>query len=351
MSRMEFWSRKPKAARARQIALAGARGAKRALRPHAVAAAVIAGCAVTGVSAETLAQPKDNALERAAASYISFREDVAAIEAMPFTNAEVTREAHRRLATHDSEALSSGWVAYAALVAADDPNFVKALEGELDKKPNKRKGELGGVDGLMSNLAMDPSYLRKLPGARDAVKAVLAMTVQDGARITELGEAFKTQAYAMQKTSWGKAKISPPKTRLDEAANYGRKRGAPSAPPLSPNSNNGVIAPSLASAEDWSADWGAGADQGKMAEKNAEVVIDRILNLAARYSTGNINAKVVEVYAQNTKSERCLSMAKLTLNQCIAATRTPYEEAFCLGEHGLIDVATCNGWVAGAGAS
>ena len=115
---------------------------------------------------------------------------------------------------------------------------------------------------------------------------------------------------------------------------------------------NGVLAPALASArEEWSADWGAGADEGRMTEKNAEVVIDRILNLAARYSTNSLNAKVVEVYAQNTKSQRCLSMAKLTLDQCIAATRAPYEEAFCLGEHALNDVATCTGWVAGAGAS
>ncbi|MEZ5929016.1 MAG: hypothetical protein R3C55_11145 [Parvularculaceae bacterium] len=38
-------------------------------------------------------------------------------------------------------------------------------------------------------------------------------------------------------------------------------------------------------------------------------------------------------------------MATLTLRQCIAATRTPYEEAFCLGEHALIDTASCVGWV------
>ncbi len=328
------------------------RARRRALRPHLALAGLAAGLAATTVSAESLAQPKDNALERQAASYIQFREDVAALEAMPFNNAEVTREAHRRLAAHDSAALSSGWVAYAALVAADQPGFAEALEKELDKKPNKRKGELGGIDGLMSAVAQDPAYLRKLPGADDAVKAVLAMTVQDGARITELGEAYKTQAYALQKTSWGKAKISPSQTRLDEAATYGRSRGAPAAPVLVRAENNGVLAPALASARgQWAADWGAGADEGKMTEKNAEVVIDRILNLAARYSTNSLNPKIVEVYAQNTKSERCLSMAKLTLDQCIAATRTPYEEAFCLGEHGLKDVATCTGWVAGAGSS
>lgn len=321
-------------------------------RPHAAVAAAFAGLAATAVSADTLAQPKDNTLERQAANYIRFREDVAAIEAMPFTQAEVTREAHRRLAAHDSAQLASGWVAYAALVAADQPDFAKALQEEINKKPNKRKGELGGVDGLMSRAAQDPAYLRSLPGADKAIAAVLAMTVQDGARITELGEAFKAQAYAMQKTSWGKQKIPPSQSRLDEAASYGRSRGAPVAPQFAYASHNGVLAPALASArEEWAADWGEGAGQGKMTEKNAEVIVERILVLATRYSTDTLNPKLVEVYAQNTKSERCLSMAKLTLDQCIAATRAPYEEAFCLGEHALKDIATCTGWVAGVDAS
>lgn len=335
----------------KMMGLAG-RTRRKGLRPQAAVAAVAAGLIATSVSADTLAQPKDNVLERQAASYIRFREDVAAIEAMPFTNANVTREAHLRLSAHDTDALSAGWVAYAALVAADQPGFADAIEEELKKKPNKRKGEMGGIDGLMSAVAQDPSYLRNLPGAKEAVGAILAMTVQDGARITELGEAFKSQAYAMQKTSWGKQKISPSQTRLDEAATYGRARAKPTAPILARAVDNGVIAPSLASAQgEWASDWGAGADKGRMTEKNAEVVIDRILILAARYSTDTLNPKIVEVYAQNTKSQRCLSMAKLTLDQCIAATRAPYEEAFCLGEHALIDVATCTGWVAGAGAS
>ncbi len=330
----------------------GSKGSKKKIRPAAAIAALVAGLAATTVSADTLAQPKDNTLERAAANYIRFREDVAAIEAMPFKDEEVTREAHRRLAAHDSQELSDGWVAYAALVAADQPAFAAALQEELKQKPNKRKGVLGGRDGLMSNIAQNPEFLRNLPGANDAVNAILAIAVQDGARITELGEAFKTQAYAMQKTSWGKKRISPPQSRLDEAANFGRSRAEPATPVFERAMNDGVMAPALASArEEWAADWGAQGGKGRVSEKNAEVIIDRILNLAARYSTDLLNPRIVEVYTKNPKSERCLSMAKLTLDQCIAATRTPYEEAFCLGEHGLIDVASCNGWIADAGAS
>ena len=339
--------------RTRFVSLKSSLKRLRRLNIRAGALALAAGFVATGVSADTLAQPKDNSLERQAANYIQFRTDVAALEAAPFNNADVTREAHRRLAAHDAQTLSSGWVAYAALVAADTPGFAEALQKELKKKPNRRRGVLGGRDGLLSNLAQNPRYASSLDGADEAIKAVLAMTVQDGARITALGEAFKTQAYAMQKTSWGKKRIAPSQTRLNEAAAFSAQRGAPAAPMLAAEQRGGVTAPSLsASAEaHWGADWGAGAGAGRMTEANAQVIMDRVLNLAARYSAEALNPKVVEVYARNDKSNRCLSMAKLTLDQCIAATRTPYEEAFCLGEHGLKDISTCVGWVAGPGNS
>jgi len=310
--------------------------------------AIIAGFITTGVSADTLAQPRDNALERTAADYVRFREDVEAIEKTPFTNADVTREAHRRLAAHDSYGLSNGWVAYAALVAADTPAFAKAMQKEMKAKKRGRNG-LAGKDAFLAKLAADPSYPRKMQGAEKAIAAVLSMTVQDGARIEALGEAFKTQAYAMQKTKWGKQRIGSGSTRLSDADNYRRGRSAPTMPSLNHNIDGGVVAPVLASATgDWSPSWGQGGAGGRASVHNADVIIDRILNLAARYSTGSVNKKIVSVYAKNDRSERCLSMAKLTLDQCIAATRSPYEEAFCLGEHGLKDISTCVGWVANA---
>ncbi len=323
---------------------------RRLLPNRAALIALCAGFAATGVSADTLAQPRNNALERAAADYIRFREDVAAIEKSPFDGASVTREAHRRLASHDSKKLSSGWVAYAALVASDVPEFAEALQKEV--KSGKRHRGLKGKDAFLSKLSQNPSYPRQLKGADKAIDAILTMTAQDGARINALGEAFKSQAYAMQKTKWGKKRIGAGTARLNDAREYGRSRPAPSMPELTRSENGGVVAPSLASASgNWAADWGESARAGAATEPNADVIIDRVLNLASRYSVSTLNDKVVEVYAKNDRSERCLSMAKLTLDQCIAATRSPYEEAFCLGEHGLKDIATCTGWVAGAGAS
>lgn len=313
----------------------------------ASAASLLAFAATTGVSAESLAQPRDTALERAAADYIRFREDVAAIEATPFNSAETTREAHRRLSAHNSADLSAGWVAYAALVAADTTAFQKALEKEVSSK--KKKDGLAGADLFFARLAEDPAYPRQLEGANEAMGRVLAMTMQDAARFTTLGEAFKEQAYAMQKTSWGKSKIPASSARLSDADAYARARPSATAPALASVTEKGVTAPGLASGDAaWSPEWGKSAGSGNLSEPNAQVIMNRVLNLAARYAVGGVSAKTVSVYAKNDRSNSCLSFAALTLKQCIAATRAPYEEAFCLGEHALNDVASCIGWVAGA---
>jgi len=299
--------------------------------------------------AETLAQPRDQSLERAASNYISFREDVNFLEAAPFKNAEATREAHRRLSYHQAKELSSGWVAFAALVAAETPEFAEALQQEVKQKKRRRRKELGGRDAFFAKLSADPSYPRKLPGAEKAMERVLQMTSQDGQRIYKLGEAFKTQAYAMQKTRWGKARIASSSSRIQDADGFTQSRSKPEFQSMMGETNGGVTTPSLASTDpNWSADWGTTASTGNMNERNAQVIMDRVLNLAARYAVGGLNPKIVSVYARNDRADQCLSMAALTLRQCIAATRTSYEEAFCLGEHGLNDIATCTGWIIGA---
>ncbi|MGF1545385.1 MAG: hypothetical protein ACFB00_12985 [Parvularculaceae bacterium] len=315
----------------------------------AAAAAVIA-IGFDDATADSLAQPRDPAIERQAAHYVRFREDVSAIEATPFNSAETTREAHRRLSAHTADALAAGWVAYAALVAADTPTFAAALQEEVEPKKRRRRkrGQLEGRDALLSNLAQDPTYASNLPGANEALGRVLAMAASDAGRFSALGEAFKTQAYAMQKTTWGKARIKASKQRLTEAEQFARARPFPVMPAMAPLTERGVTAPALASLDGaWRPEWGEGDARGGGKDSSAKAVMDRVLNLAARYSIGAVNTKVVSVYAKNDRSSQCLSLASLTLKQCIAATRTSYEEAFCLGEHALNDVAGCLGWVAG----
>lgn len=322
-----------------------------------VAALALSASASAGIAAESLAQPADTALERRAAAYVAFREDVATVEATPFNSASTTREAHKRLATHDSKALSAGWVAYAALVAADTPEFVEGLQAELSAAPKKGKkvkgaAALKGRDAFFAKLAEDPTYAGKVAGADLALQRVLSMTAQDAARFSALGESFKQQAYAMQRTAWGKSKIPAGAQRNAEAAQFGAARPAKPMPASQAVTSDGVTAPMLNSLDGaWAPGWGASAPAPRDIEPNARVVLDRVLNLAARYAVGGANEKLVDAYAKNDRADQCLYIATLTLRQCIAATRAPYEEAFCLGEHALNDVSGCVGWVAQSGDS
>ena len=296
-------------------------------------------------------------LELKALDYIRYRDDIAYLEGLTFDDASVTREAHKRLAAHDSWALTSGWMAYAALIAADTPAFAEAVKAEVngDKKEKKRrrsrrkknKSELAGRDAFIAKIAADPFYPRIMPGADEAVAAIVAMTNNDGLRITSLGESFKSQAYAMQKTRWGKRKIASGSQRIGEAEAYAQSRPGMAMPHLEKVLAHGVQTPGVTNTAEvtWTPAWGHTSARLSAASSDADRVMARILNLAARYAVDGLNDKVVLSYAKNTKSEQCLSLARLTLKQCMAATRTPYEEAFCLGEHGINDVAGCVGWV------
>lgn len=301
-------------------------------------------------------------LELKALSYIRFREDISQVETLSFDSAQATRDAHVRLGTHDSGELSSGWMAYAALIAADTPEFMEAMQAELLKKeevPSKKKKRRSrkkkkpkpptqedydnGRRAFLDKLSKNPSYPRTLPGAQAAIDAVMAVSRADYNRITSLGESFKSQAYEMQKTRWGKRRIASSQQRLSEVESYAYNRPGVSMPIFAKVSNAGITKPGIATTQSasWTPQWGYKSVGGLQTKEDSQVIMDRVLNLAARYAVGSINEKIVLAYAKNNKSQQCLSLVKLTLNQCIAATRTPYEEAFCLGEHALSDVANC----------
>ena len=57
-------------------------------------------------------------------------------------------------------------------------------------------------------------------------------------------------------------------------------------------------------------------------------------------ATGQISAAMSE-----RKTQACMNMANLNLQQCVAAANQQYEVPFCIGEHALADVGKCIGGV------
>ena len=57
------------------------------------------------------------------------------------------------------------------------------------------------------------------------------------------------------------------------------------------------------------------------------------------------NESAVSRLINDPRSRDCFEMAQLQLYQCMSAARFRYENAFCLGQHGLRDIGACIGAV------
>jgi hypothetical protein len=298
----------------------------------------VANASGTGTS-PNLSQPTITPLEERASNYIEFRNDIQMLEVTPIDSNFVTRDAHNRLASHDPTLLSSGWVAYAALVAADNPEFVASIKARVanEKKRN----------AFLSELRTNPRSVRNLDGAQAAIDSVMMMTAKDAMKIKGVGDSYISNAYALQNKGWAKKKISDGTSRVYEAQDYSNSRARMATPLLPASVTSGVRSPGLrATDQSWQEGWST-TSAAPSASPRATPIMDRVLVLAARYAVGDLTGPIVNGYAKSDSTRRCLNTAKLNLDQCIAATRTSYEEAFCLGEHGLKDVSGCVGWVAG----
>ena len=72
--------------------------------------------------------------------------------------------------------------------------------------------------------------------------------------------------------------------------------------------------------------------------------LDRMASVAALQALDANDAPHASAISQliaDPRSRDCLEMAQLQLYQCMSAARFRYENAFCLGQHGLRDVGLC----------
>jgi len=318
-----------------------------AILPAGLKRIAVATCAVAAslaaAGAQTIAGPASGVMEQMAADYVRFREDVAFVDKAGFTSAQDIREAHRRLAGHNPQALADGWLVYAAFVAADTPEFADGLQQVAG---NRRKR-----DAFVAELNADPLLPGTVPGAEAAVRRVLVSAAKDAEEFKRVGSVFQQQAYAMQKTSWGVEKYATSGAdRIADALAYRTARGSAAAPGLSPVEKRGVVSPSLASVSaSWKADW-SGADVGQPAlAERAGGTLDRVMYLATLFALDRKDPQLVSAFASNTTGARCIARKQDLLGACISATRMPYEEAFCIGTHALADMGECVGAVADTG--
>ncbi len=328
-----------------------------------VAIAAIAGLGLTATAqiVTPAAQPISAAAEgvsdplsQAAALYATYNGDVTDVKTSGFKSTHDIDRSLNNLGGHNPDQLSQGWMAYSALIAAQNSEFRAAvfdIEGYY------------GREVFVTGLRNDPRYARTLNGGNSAVSASLSAVNADSKRLIGAAAYVKEQAYSLQGTSWAKGRVRNTGAKADGLL-ASTRTGIPARSAMlramSSPEINGVLttAGQSGSPSVWDSVSSAASSirvpafTGSLAGTNRiargkEPIADRITTLAAFRIIGSdpSSAQSMRVAMQDRESSACLNMANLNLQQCVAAAHNYYEVPFCIGEHALADVGQCIGQV------
>jgi hypothetical protein len=266
---------------------------------------------------------------QAAAAYQTYVRDASTISAT-FADPESIQSALRRGVAYESRSFSKGIVAWGAVVALQEPTFVKGVR-DLGLDAHAR--------GTLANRIMaDPSYAAQLPGAPAAAGLIVASLQADGAAVHKAGAAVKQSAYDVQRQKWSREFVKERDARLASAKTL-------SATPISASAD---ITSQLSSATQSGQGLGLTAITAQPPYTETVVRSLAIAALAALGAADGANSANVEQLMNESIGSFCLNLGKLNLYQCLAVSKPHYEDVFCLGQHALMDTGQCLSKVAGA---
>jgi hypothetical protein len=201
-----------------------------------------------------------------------------------------------------SKEITEGAGAYAVLLVANDPAFRSGVQTAV--------GFLG-KDAALARLKESPaSFLGMISGSVEAQKlasgALSGSTAKLKAAQTKLGEA----AYALQKERWAMQEVNTQATLAAHRAAAAEPSGlTPFAPSDLP------------------------------AQASEEPVNGRYV-LAATYRLLGDDASATALL-DKPLGRMCMNRVQLNVRQCVAASRFPFEHAFCLSQHSFGEAHSC----------
>ena len=230
---------------------------------------------------------------------------------------------------YEAQQMSRGVIAYGALVALQDPEFVASVR-TFAVDPEGRRS-------LAARLVSDPNYVAALPHAASAAGLVITTLNADGQRVRGAGEMVKQFAYDVQHQAWSKKDITDPAGRLAYAKQL-------SNAPMTPIPEDVAQLRGAVGGPDSKVASRAMLVSGQASAPPYTPVVSRALAIAALAALGeggDQNDDQVESLLNESTGGFCLNMSKLNLYQCLAVAKPWYEDVFCLGQHVLIDTGQC----------
>jgi len=247
-----------------------------------------------------------------------------------FRSAADVAQALRQSDTIAPEQLLRGEIAYAAIAALQDPNFVANVRA------------FGGDPAVRQQMSAvilnDPGYAVAFKGSDTAAGLAMAAIAPEGRKLFDAGAAVKQAAYDVQRQEWSRAPVQDRPQRLADA-------------------KTASMLNDIASIDQVSRLRAAAVGQSPIPLQGPDVappyppVIVRglaIAALAALGEAGDDKLDSVTALTTDAPTATCLNTAKLNLYQCLAVARPNYEDIFCLGKHVLMDTGQCVMIAAGA---
>jgi hypothetical protein len=246
-----------------------------------------------------------------------------------FANGRAIEESLSRGASYDAQQLSRDAIAFAAVVALQEPGFVANVR-TYAVDPDQRRS-------LAQKLEADPYYATALPGAPAAAGMIIASLNAEGARLRGTGELVKQSAYDVQHQAWSKAPVTDPAGRLAHAKEV-------SVAPMAAEAHDvDEMKKAVTGSDDASTQRAVAVQAAASAPPFSQVVIHglAVAAVAALGEGGDEHDAAVEPLLDDGGDGQCLKMSKLNLYQCLAVAKPWYEDIFCLGQHVLIDTGQC----------
>ena len=302
------------------------------------------------------AAPASGDLQTAIASYAAYQNDVTELRAAQISNNDALERALDRVGRHNKDDMTRGWVGYGSQVAAQSPAFVQGV---------RDAAAYYGRDAVIWAISADPSYARGLRGGQEVTRMLLDTVEADSARVISVADRYQELAYSMQRQRWANSVAPGQAARLQRVRALGVAGAAAPALPdgmaprltaatlsIAPNSDPG----SLGGRQFWDNVRGGSHANVVAVSSNPTVwrvnltrgmALDRMAAVAALQALDatTANQSAVSQLLNDPRSRDCFEMAQLQLYQCMSAAHFRYENAFCLGQHGLRDVGVCMGAV------
>jgi hypothetical protein len=241
-------------------------------------------------------------LETLAEHYVAFSQAAIGAAAPAAMTSEATiANSVDRLAALVNPDLVDGARAFTVLQAARSPEFIAGVDAW-----GKSRGRAGFIEAITTN----PTWVRDIPGYDAAVRRASGSLAASGRQIDTAAEVVRQASYTLQRQSW-----------TQRPANKQARMAAVQASWLRAYMPTGLILPDANPAE---------ADK---------MIRDELMAAAALYVV-HADASALAMSGRGS-GQFCVRSAYLNTQQCLAASRFPYELTFCIAAHQIRETMRC----------